>query len=105
MNAKTYNLDFNPQFTELQCQLCSLDFNLPCGITSEPNEFPLSRLTLNLTLTLTSAAATLLPISSGGEIILLLGDLTLKQFGNTDYSESLFNHFYMSEVNGCGLLS
>lgn len=38
------------------------------------------------------------------EITPLLGDLTLKQFGNTGYSERLLSYFDMSEVNGRGLL-
>lgn len=36
--------------------------------------------------------------------MLLLEDIALKQFSNSGYSESLFYHLDMSEVNGHGLL-
>lgn len=53
------------------------DFNLPCGVSSEPNKFPLSRLTLVRPRQLQRCC----PPSSGKQIILLLGVVALKQSG------------------------
>lgn len=58
------------------------DFNLPCGVSSEPNKFPLSRLTLVRPRQLQRCC----PPSSGKQIILLLGVVALKQSGRNSLS-------------------
>lgn len=58
------------------------DFNLPCGVSSEPNKFPLSRLTLVRPRQLQRCC----PPSSGKQIILLLGVVALKQSGRNSSS-------------------